>query len=166
MILRVCKTVLVFAVALYTTFIVFNNLVDYGSNYDMVRHVMTMDTIPANSGTTWRAIFSLEWHVAFYWVIIVWETVSTAVCWWGGVRLAKAWKQDAREFRGAKNIAIAGLMLNLLIWLVGFLTIGGEWFLMWQSKIWNGQEAAFRMFTVVGVVLLFLTQPENGEAST
>ncbi len=25
---------------------------------------------------------------------------------------------------------------------------------MWQSKEWNGQEAAFRMFTVVGIVLL------------
>jgi predicted small integral membrane protein len=32
---------------------------------------------------------------------------------------------------------------------------------MWQSKTWNGQEAAFRMFTVVGIVLLFLVQPED-----
>jgi predicted small integral membrane protein len=44
--------------------------------------------------------------------------------------------------------------------LVAFLDVGGEWFLMWQSKIWNGQEEAFRMFTIVGVVFLVLAQRE------
>jgi predicted small integral membrane protein len=34
---------------------------------------------------------------------------------------------------------------------------------MWQSKNWNGQDAAFRMFTVVGIVLLFLVQPDVEE---
>jgi predicted small integral membrane protein len=47
------------------------------------------------------------------------------------------------------------------MWLVAFLTVGGEWFLMWQSKIWNGQEAAFRMFTTIGIVLILLTQPDT-----
>jgi predicted small integral membrane protein len=46
---------------------------------------------------------------------------------------------------------------------VAFLSVGGEWFLMWQSKIWNGQEAAFRMFTVVGIVLLLLVESEAEE---
>jgi hypothetical protein len=27
---------------------------------------------------------------------------------------------------------------------------------MWQSKIWNGQDAAFRMFACIGIVLIFL----------
>jgi len=38
--------------------------------------------------------------------------------------------------------------------------VGGEWFLMWQSPNWNGQQAAFRMFTVVGLVLLILLHPD------
>jgi predicted small integral membrane protein len=33
--------------------------------------------------------------------------------------------------------------------------------LMWQSKTWNGQEAAFRMFTVVGIVLLLVVQRDS-----
>jgi predicted small integral membrane protein len=53
------------------------------------------------------------------------------------------------------------LTLSLLMWLVAFLAVGGEWFLMWQSQIWNGQEAAFRNFAVVALVLLFLVQPET-----
>jgi predicted small integral membrane protein len=50
------------------------------------------------------------------------------------------------------------------MWLVAFLSVGGEWFLMWQSKTWNGQEAAFRMFTVIGIVLLLVAQPRWKES--
>jgi predicted small integral membrane protein len=46
------------------------------------------------------------------------------------------------------------------MWLVAFLSVGAEWFLMWQSKTWNGQEAAARMFEVVGIVLLYLAIPD------
>jgi predicted small integral membrane protein len=47
------------------------------------------------------------------------------------------------------------------MWLVAFLSIGAEWFLMWQSHTWNGQDAAFRMFAVVGIVLIVLLLPET-----
>ena len=64
-------------------------------------------------------------------------------------------------FHKAGRMAVAGLTLSLLMWLVAFLSIGGEWFLMWQSKAWNGQGTAFRMFTVVGIVLLLMATPER-----
>ena len=83
------------------------------------------------------------------------------LCWWGGLRLAKSVRATAAEFHRAKSVAIAALTLSLLMWLVAFLSVGGEWFLMWQSKAWNGQDAAFRMFTVVGIVLLLLAQPDS-----
>jgi predicted small integral membrane protein len=160
MILRLAKTVLVFGVALYTSLIALNNLSDYDSNYQFVRHVLMMDsTFPDNHGM-WRAMNSPTWHTLFYWTIIAWEFASSALCWWGGMCLAKSLPKGAGDFQRAKNIAIAGLTLNLLIWLVAFLSVGEGWFLMWQSKTWNGQEAAFRMFTVIGVVLLLLTQPD------
>jgi predicted small integral membrane protein len=65
------------------------------------------------------------------------------------------------QFRRAESIAVTGLTVNLMIWLVAFLVLGGEWFLMWQSETWNGQIAAWRMFTVVGIVLLVLVQPDD-----
>jgi predicted small integral membrane protein len=66
-------------------------------------------------------------------------------------------------FNKAKRVAVAALTLAMLMWLVAFLSVGGEWFLMWQSKSWNGQDAAFRMFTVIGLVLLFVAQPDSEE---
>jgi predicted small integral membrane protein len=55
---------------------------------------------------------------------------------------------------------VIALTTSLLMWLVAFLDVGGEWFLMWQSQKWNWQEAAFRMFTSVGVVFLVVLQRE------
>ena len=46
-------------------------------------------------------------------------------------------------FARSKDLAIAGLTLRLLLYIVGFIVIGGEWFAMWQSQIWNGPQKAF-----------------------
>ena len=44
---------------------------------------------------------------------------------------------------------------------MGFLIIGGEWFAMWQSPTWNGQEAAFRFVASILLAVLFVMQPEE-----
>jgi predicted small integral membrane protein len=161
MTLRAAKSALVFGVAIFYCLVVFNNITDYGSNYEFVRHVMMMDsTFPGNRGM-WRAIHSPLAHTTFYLSIITWETVTMLLCWWGGFRMARALGAPAAEFQQAKRVSILALTLSLLMWLVAFLAVGGEWFLMWQSKSWNGQDAAFRMFTVVGIVLLLVVQPDT-----
>ena len=163
MVLRLAKIALLFAIALFYGFVVFNNITDYHSNYLFVHHVLMMDsTFPGNRGL-WRAIDSPVAHHAFYVSIIVWEFATGLLCIWGGVRLLRALRGTAALFNTAKRTAVTALTLSLLMWLVAFLTIGGEWFLMWQSKAWNGQDAAFRMFTVVGIVLLFLALPDVEE---
>ncbi len=161
MTLRTTKLVLVLGVAVLHTFVVFNNITDYGSNYEFVRHVMMMDsTFPENRGM-WRAINAPLFHAAFYLTIIAWETITMLLCWWGGFRMAQSLRGSAAAFHQAKRVSIAALTLSLLMWLVAFLAVGGEWFLMWQSKTWNGQDAAFRMFTVIGIVLLLVAQPDG-----
>jgi predicted small integral membrane protein len=165
MTLRWAKMLLVFAVAIFYSFVVLNNTTDYDSNFQFVRHVLMMDsTFPGNHGM-WRAINQPALHTAFYLSIIAWEIVTTVLCWWGGIRMASALRASGAAFNRAKNVAIAGLTLSLLMWLVAFLAVGGEWFLMWQSRSWNGQDAAFRMFAVVGIVLLLVAQPEAEERS-
>ena len=41
---------------------------------------------------------------------------------------------------------MAALTLSLLMWLTAFLSVGNEYFLMWQSKEWTGQSIAQHMF--------------------
>lgn len=160
MTLRAAKTSLVFAVAIFYSLIVFNNLTDYDSNYQFVRHVMMMDSTFPGNHAMWRAMNSPAAHTIFYLTFIAWEFVTMVLCWWGGLRLARALRGTAAAFHLAKRTAILALTVGLLMWFFAFLTVGAEWFLMWQSKTWNGQEAAFRMFTVIGIVLLFLALPE------
>jgi predicted small integral membrane protein len=163
MALRTAQILLVAGVALFYTLLVFNNTTDYGSNYEFVRHVMMMDSTFPENHAMWRAANSPRVHTTFYVGIIVWEAATTLLCWWGVVGLVRALRGTQAVFDAAKHWAITGLTLSLLMWLAAFLGVGGEWFLMWQSKTWNGQQAAFRMFTVVGMVLLLLVQ-RDGEA--
>src|ERR1700692_2854342 len=56
MAVRVSKAVLVFASALLYTILVLDNITDYDSNYQFVRHVLMMDsTSPGNHGM-WRGV--------------------------------------------------------------------------------------------------------------
>lgn len=163
MILRLSKALLVAAVAFFYTLVVFNNVTDYASNYQFVHHVLLMDsTFPGNQGM-WRAIDPVWVHAVLYDVFIAWEVVTMLLTWAGAVRLLRASGKPAPAFQRAKTLAFAGLTASLLMWLVAFLSIGGEWFLMWQSQAWNGQEAASRMFLVVGIIYVLLLMPEEAE---
>jgi predicted small integral membrane protein len=158
---RIAKTLLLVGIAIFYTIVVFDNLTDFNSNYQFVRHVLMMDTtFPGNHGM-WRALPATGFHLAFYIGIIAWEIATAVLLWWAIVRLLRSLKDPAGAFNAAKGVAVVALTLSLSMWLIAFLAVGGEWFLMWQSKTWNGQEAAFRMFTVVGLVLLIILQPDT-----
>jgi predicted small integral membrane protein len=159
--LRIAKVSLVFGVAIFYSLVVFNNFSDYNSNFQFIRHVMMMDsTFPGNQGM-WRAINQPRVHTIFYISIIVWECLTMLLCWWGAAAMLRALRGSAAAFQAAKRMAIVALTFSLMMWLVAFLSVGAEWFLMWQSKTWNGQEPAFRLFTVVGLVLLLVSQPDS-----
>jgi predicted small integral membrane protein len=161
MITRWAKILLLAAIAADYTFVVFGNLTDFESNYQFVRHVLLMDsTFPGNRGM-WRAIHSPGIHLAFYWMIIGWEIASMVLTWWAAAKLLRALRSPADEFNAEKRLAVIALTLSLLMWLVAFLEVGGEWFMMWQSVAWNGQQAAFRMFAIIGIVLILVLQPDT-----
>ena len=158
---RIAKASLTAGLGLYLALVVFNNLTDYASNHAFVQHVLAMDTtFPGNAGM-WRAIRA-PWMVhAFYASIILWEAVACAMLAAGALGMWVARDAAPAAFARAKQPAIAGLVLNMLQWLVAFLAVGGEWFLMWQSGTWNGSVVAGRMFVVAGVILLFVNARED-----
>ena len=126
MITRTAKLLLLAAVGLFYALVVLNNLTDFDSNYQFVRHVLMMDsTFPANRGM-WRAIDSTTIHLAFYIGIIAWEIVTMILLWCGVANLARALRLPAQEFNKAKRIPILALTLSLLMWLVAFLSVGAE----------------------------------------
>src|SRR6202035_31069 len=109
MALRVSKAVLVFAIALFYTILVLNNLTDYGSNYEFVRHVLMMDSTFPGNHVMWRAVNAPLLHTIFYIGIIAWESVTMLLCWWAGVRFLKSYGGDSARFAAAQNVAVIAL---------------------------------------------------------
>ena len=66
------------------------------------------------------------------------------------------------NFNKAKGIAILGLTFGIILWFTGFMIIGGEWFLMWQSTKWNGLQGSFRIVVIFGIILIYLNQTDSG----
>ena len=82
MMLRLSKILLVFAIAVFYSLVVVNNLTDYPSNYQFVRHVLMMDTtFPGNRGM-WRALDQPAVHTLAYISLIAWEFLALVLCAW------------------------------------------------------------------------------------
>ncbi|MEM6707590.1 MAG: DUF2165 domain-containing protein [Pseudomonadota bacterium] len=159
--LRLVKAAFVAAVALFALLVGLNNLIDYDSNFQFVRHVLSMDTTFEGNRLMNRALTAPWIHHTAYALIIAAELATAALTAWGAWALYRARHESAAAFARASTTATLGLALGIGLWLTGFLTIGAEWFLMWQSQSWNGQQAAFRFTMVLFAVLIFLHLPET-----
>ncbi|REK89033.1 DUF2165 domain-containing protein [Streptomyces inhibens] len=155
--LRLAATVLTGTVALYIALVAFGNITDFDTNREFVRHVLAMDTTFKDQDLMWRAITSHSLQDAAYLVIIAWETAAAAIL----VMATALWTIGLRrgDVTPARRMSTAGLLMILLLFGAGFLAIGGEWFAMWQSKTWNGLDAATRNVTVAGIALLVVHLP-------
>ncbi|MCT8341322.1 MULTISPECIES: DUF2165 family protein [Photorhabdus] len=158
MIIRLSKTLMIFAIALFATLAAFGNITDYATNFAFVQHVFMMDTIFPDTTITYRAIHSPVLHHIGYIMIISLESLMAVLCWIGGIYLLANLKSNAAIFNKKKAVAIAGLTLGFLTWQVAFMSIGGEWFGMWMSKQWNGVSSAFHFFITIILVLIYLIQ--------
>jgi len=155
------KLAMVASCALFALLVAFNNLVDYGSNYEFVRHTLSMDTTFPGNALTGRAITSPALWTLGYWLIIAAEAATGLILALGSLRLALAVRGPAALFNAAKPAVALGVGLGFLLWFTGFAVIGGEWFAMWQSKEWNGVPSAFRFTVTLLLVLIFVMQPDG-----
>lgn len=161
MIVRCSKALLTAAIALFASLAAFGNITDYESNFLFVRHVLLMDTIFPDSSIRYRAIESDFAHHAAYILIIALEVLTAVLCWVGAWHLYQNRRASAAAFNRQKRIALIGLTVGFLVWQVGFMSIGGEWFGMWMSEQWNGVPSAFRFFMTIGVILVYVAQRDE-----
>ncbi|MFI0816054.1 DUF2165 domain-containing protein [Streptomyces sp. NPDC021098] len=163
--LALVSAVLTGTMALYIALVAFGNITDFGTNQQFVRHVLAMDTTFKDEDLMWRAITSTALQDAAYIAIIVWETLAALVL----IASTALWCVSLRGGSGdgarrARRAGTVGLLMLMLLFGAGFIAIGGEWFSMWQSKSWNGLDAATRVFLLSGIVLV-LTHLPAGPAS-
>lgn len=163
MIVRISKAGLTLSLAIFALLVGIDNIIDYGVNFAFVQHVLSMDTTFPDNKLLWRSITSDWVHHAAYAVLIASEIAVGVLCAAGAWRIFAARRLPAQEFNRAKALAIGGLAAGFALYFLGFLVVGGEWFQMWQSQAWNGQEAAFRFAASFGLVLIFVAL-EDGDS--
>jgi len=155
-IIRLTKTLMTGFFGLYVLIVAFGNVTDYNSNFEFVKHVLSMDTTFEGNSLMYRAFTSPAVHHTGYIVIIAIEWLIAIACLFGAWNMARNIKKDAASFHESKKWGLIGLLLGIGVWFLGFQVVGGEWFAMWQSQIWNGLDSAFRLTTYISAAIIAL----------
>ncbi len=119
-----------------------------------------MDTTFPGNRLTGRAITNPTlWNIAYAGIIAA-EGLTFVLLGIGALAMFLSVRAPASGFHRTKAWLVAGVTAGFLIWFFGFMVIGGEYFAMWQSKDWNGQQPAFRFYITMLAVLIFMMQPD------
>lgn len=164
--LPVAAAILVGLNGLYLALVAVGNITDFGTNQLFVQHVLSMDTtnFGGEPGTRldpdvmWRAVESEPLQDLAYLLVIAWE-VLTAVVLLGSLRFWARGTDDG--YVRARAASTIGLVMVVLLFLGGFIAIGGEWFQMWRSTDWNGLDPAFRNAVLALVTLVLVQMPSS-----
>jgi predicted small integral membrane protein len=159
--LRLLQAFTLLLAGAFGLFVFLGNLMDYDSNFQFVKHVLSMDTTFEGNALMWRAIDSTPVHHAAYIALIIMEGIFAALGIIGAVKLFLRRDADAASYDQVRIWGYAAYALGFLIWFGGFIVIGSEWFAMWQSDIWNGKDTAMGIATLWGAfaIILALNNP-------
>lgn len=159
---KVQKYLKIFVVFLFATFALFvfiGNLMDFDSNYEFVKHVLSMDTTFPGNKLMWRAINNKSLWLIAYWILILIEGIVALLGYVSVYKMLKNINNSLEEFSNAKVFGYYMFGLALALWYGGFAILGSEWFAMWQSKDWNGKQTAMDITEVALAFLIFYALP-------
>jgi predicted small integral membrane protein len=158
---RLAKVVMVGSLAVFAFIVAFDNVTDYVTNFEFVRHVLSMDTTFPENALLYRRITSPVLSNLAYWLIILGEGLTSLSLALAAIVLIRRLRSRAADFDRAKRFVFIGSAIGFLVWFFGFMVVAGEWFAMWESRSWNGQEAAFRFYMTILAVLIFVNQSDG-----
>lgn len=72
---------------------------------------------------------------------------------------------DVVTYNRARVWGYATFAIRFLIWFVGFVVIGSEWFARWQSDAGNGQSFAMSLTTIWAAFAVLLAKDEPAEVT-
>jgi predicted small integral membrane protein len=127
---------------------------------EFVKHVFAMDTTFNDPDVTWRAITSSAIQNIAYVLIIAWEVLTALVLIWAFVAWVGALRRGGGYDR-PRRLSTLGWTMVLLLFAGGFIVIGGEWFVMWQSSDWNGLDPALQNVIIAGLALILAHLPSR-----
>lgn len=160
--LRITKILLVATVALWGFVGAFHNIMGWSGTLGAVVAATSMATFEGGA-EAWQATSAtfVVWLGALF---IVGSKVTAAVlCSIGMLRMWVARDGDADAFAAAKELALAGCAVAVIMLFGGFIVIAESWFEMWRSDALRGPslEAAFRYAGMIALIGIFVGSKEG-----
>lgn len=160
MMVRYAKIVLVLAVAFYGLMGIFNFL-GWQGGLEMVRTVTSMAQVPEERIMPWATDNVVV--VTLGLLFIAGSKISGGVlCAVGAWKMWSARGASADVFNGSKDFAVLGCAVLLVLFFGGFIYLGAQFFLGWQTELGQGSAGwASQLGASVAFILLFLNQPDR-----
>ena len=160
--LRHMKIALIWVVALWGFMGSFHNIIDWNGTLGAVTAVTSMSTFDGGSDS-WQATSQpiLLWAGALF---IVLSKIATAVlCSVGGLKMWQAKTQNTADFNRAKDLALAGCAVAVIMLFGGFIVIAESWYELWRSDVMRGPvlETAFRYAGMITLIAIFVAVEDH-----
>lgn len=155
--LRTMKVLLVATVALWGFVGAFHNVLDWGGTLGAVAAATSMATFEGGADA-WQATSNpaVVWIGALF--IMLSKLAAASLCTIGALSMWKARGGDAQAFDAAKEYALAGCAVAVIMLFGGFIVIAESWFEMWRSDAMRGPvlESAFRYGGMIALIGIFV----------
>jgi len=156
-VLRISKIVMVALVALWALLGAFFNIHDWDGTIGAVSATTSMATFPGGADD-WRATSNtlVVWIGAI--LIPLLKATAGILCLMGASKMWATRAQDAAAFARAKEPALAGCAVAMILLFGGWIVIAETWFELWRSDALRdiALQSAFRYGGMITLIALFV----------
>ncbi len=160
--LRTTKILLVLSVSLWGFVGAFHNVLDWGGTTAAVGATTSMATFDGGA-ESWQATT----NSAVIWIGAIFITLSklaaAVMCMVGAFRMVQLRGSDPVTFAAAKEFALAGCAVAVIMLFGGFIVIAESWFELWRSDVMRGPvlQSAFRYGGMITLIALFVGMKDD-----
>lgn len=160
--LKRVKSVLIFTVALWGFIGVFGNLIDWSGTLRSVDLATSMSTV--NGGDeAWQATSNpfVIWTGAIF--IALSKFATGALCTFGAIGMWRAHNIDSKAYDSAKEIALVGCCIAIIMLFGGFIVVAAGWFDLYRSATLRDPvlQTAFQYAGMIGLIAIFVSLTDD-----
>ena len=156
------KIALIIMVAVWAFSSALQNVMDWQGTIQAVIATTSMATIESGE-TSWKATSHpvVAWTGALF--ILISKLSAGTLCAIGALKMGAVHNKDIKIFGNAKNIALTGCLIAIIMLFGGFIVVAEGWFELWRSDTLRAPviESAFRYGCMISLVALIVASPDH-----
>lgn len=136
------------------------NFLDYDTNFQWIKQILTMQNTVQNPAITSRAIHADFIHHMVYKMVLLWELVMGLLCL--GTGLLSLWNyKKPILFNKIISVGTWGVFGAFLFHGYVYYAVANEWFAAWQATTMGTKVASLPFVVLTGITLILLKLPDS-----